>query len=258
MKQSLQHVKQMAMIFIFFFAANLLTNMVNAQEKFILSVTEFTIKNGHEKLFEDGVKEWKECYLENGGEWEWQMWKRNNGKGSVYALSSRIANWAEFDEAGDEAGKKCRIIALEKIVPHVQSRENNYYNSIPDISRAPTTEMGVIWVTFFRVDNWRVFRKIVNEISGIMEETEGDKRGFWYSAAGGGPENPHYFVSTPFKNYAALDVERDGVWELVEKAKGEEETEKMQAEFRGAVENIWSHIYNRMDDLSHFPQAEEQ
>ena len=253
MKLLVQKTKRLAIMFSIVFATILLTMISHAQEKFILSVTEFTVKNGHEKHFEDGIKEWKECYLENGGEWQWQMWKRNNGKGSVYALSSRLENWAEFDETGDEAGKKCRDIAMEKIVPHVESRENNLYNSMPDISKAATAEMGVIWVTFFQVENGKVFRDIINEISGLIKEAEGDERGYWYSAAGGGPESPHYFVSTPFKNYAALDVERDGVWKMVENVKGEEATEEMRDEFRGAVREIWSYIYKRMDDLSHFP-----
>lgn len=257
MKLLLQEKKRLASMFSIVIAALLLTIVSHAQEKFILSVTEFTVKNGHEKLFEDGVKAWKECYVENGGEWEWQMWKRNNGKGSVYALSSRIANWAEFDDAGDEAGKSCIPIALQQIVPHVESREVNYYRSMPEISKGPTTEMGVIWVTFFDVKNSTVFRQIVDEVNKVMKETEGDARGYWYDAAGGGPESPSYFVSTPFKNYAALDAERDGVWKMMEKAKGNEATDKMRDDFRASVNNTWSYIYKRMDDHSHMSPPED-
>lgn len=258
MKLLVRKTKRLATVFTILFAAMLLTMATQAQEKFILSISEFTVKNGHEKQFEDGIKEWKECYLENGGEWTWQMWKRNNGKGSVYVLSSRIKNWAEFDDAGDEAGKTCRDIAMEKIVAHVESRETNYYHSMPDISKGPTMEMGVIWVTFFEVENGTVFNNIIKEVSGIIKEAEGDERGYWYDAAGGSSESPDYFVTTPFKNYAALDIERDGVWKMVENAKGAEATEKMRDEFRGSVKDMYSYIYKRMDDLSHFtaPEAE--
>lgn len=40
----------------------------------LLSVTEFTIKPGHEMQFREGVKAWKACYLENKGEWTWRLW----------------------------------------------------------------------------------------------------------------------------------------------------------------------------------------
>jgi hypothetical protein len=181
------------------------------------------------------------------------MWKRANGKGSVYALTSSMGNWAEMDEAADEAGQKCREIVMEKIVPHIECRENNFYSSMPEISRnRDLSEMGIVWATFFKVDNYSVFNSIVKEISEIMQETEGNKRGLWYDAEGGSPETASYFVSTPFKNYAALDEDRDGVWQLVEKAKGEEAKNKMQAEFREAVKDMWSYIYERMDELSHF------
>ena len=224
-----------------------------AQEEFILTTTEFTIKNGHESQFEEGVKAWKSCYLENGGEWTWYMWKRYNGKGSVYVLSSRMANWAELERT-DEAGKKCWHIAVHQIIPHIESAEDNFSRNIPELSRSATSEMGVIWVTFFQVENSTVFRKIIEEISGIIAEAEGDKRGYWYAASGGGPESPDYFVTTPFENFAAMDVERDNVWKMVENAKGELATEEMRAEFRNSVSSAWAYMYKLMDELSHNPE----
>ena len=252
MKLSLQKVKKLATMLIIVFAGLLLTNVTQAQEKFILSTTEFTIKNGQDRQFEEGIKAWKTCYLENKGEWTWQIWKRNNGKGSVYVLSSRMENWAELDEQNDEAGKKCWEIAMEKIVPYVESREHNYSHSIPELSRTTAAEMGVIWVTFFKVDNGTIFRETINEISDIMVKVEGDKRGYWYSASGGGTDSPDYFVTTPFKNYAALDIERDGVWKMMENSKGKEDTDKMRADFRSAVTDMWGYMYKRMDELSNF------
>lgn len=234
-------------------AGLVVSNVLQAQERFILTTTEFTIKNGHERQFENGVKAWKSCYLENGGEWTWTMWRRYNGEGSVYVLSSRMANWAELDQS-DEAGKNCRDIVMDQIVPHIERSVDMFSRNIPDISRTGPSEMGVIWVTFFQVENNAVFRETINEISEIMAKTEGDKRGYWYSVSGGGPESPDYFVTTPFKNFAALDVDRDGVWQLVENAKGEKARDEMQDKFRDAVSDIWAYMYKMMDELSHNPQ----
>ena len=253
MKLSKQKMIQVTMTLVFLTAGLIIDNVVQAQEKFILSTTEFTIKNGHESQFEEGVKAWKSCYLENKGEWSWTMWKRYNGKGSVYVLSSRNANWAELDKS-DEAGKKCWQIAVDKIIPHVESKEDNFSTSIPEFSRTVLSEMGVIWVTFFQVENGAIFRETIKEITDIMVKAEGDKRGYWYSAYGGSPESPDYFVTTPFKNFAALDVERDRVWKMVENAKGKEATDAMRASFRGSVSNIWRYMYKMMDELSHNPE----
>jgi len=238
------------MVLLFLAAGLLMSNVAQAQEKSILSSTEFTIKGGHEQQFEDGIKAYKACYLGNKGEWTWTIWKRYNGKGSVYVLTSISANWAVMDDENDEAGKKCWQIVVDKIIPHVESKEDNFATSIPELSRAGASEWGVIWVNFFQVENGPLFREIIKENSEIMQKAEGDKRGYWYSANGGGPESFDYYVTTPYKNFAALDVKRDGVWDMVEKAKGKEETEKMRAKFRSSIKDTWMYLYKRMDDLS--------
>jgi len=241
------------LVFTFVAMGYLLNNEVHAQDKFILSMTKFTVKGGHEKDFEEGVKAWKACYIENKGEWTWNMWKRYNGEGSVYILTSRMANWAELDNENDEAGKKCRQIAMDKIVPHVEKSEDNFATSMPELSRVGNSDWGMIWVSEFRVDNSVVFKETITEINDIIVKAEGDKRGYWYDMNGGGPESSDYFVTTPFKNFAALDVKRDGVWDMVEKVKGKDATQKMRDKFNSCIENSWAYMYKHMDDLSHNP-----
>lgn len=248
-----QKMRRTAMILLFVATGLFAGSQVQAQEKYILSTTEFTVKNGHEKQFEDGIKAWKACYLENKGEWTWTMWQRYNGKGSVYVLSSRSANWAEFDDENDEAGKKCHQIAMYQIVPHIECSENNIASSIPEFSKTSPAEMGVIWVSFFQVENGILFREVVKEIADITQKAEGDKRGYWYDVEGGSPDGADYYVTTPFKNFAALDVKRDGVWDLVEKAKGKEETEKLRAKMRSSLNDSWAYLFKRLDELSHNP-----
>ena len=253
MKLSVQKTIRLAMVFVFIVAGLSMNSLAQTPEKFILSTTEFTVKGGHERDFEEGIKAWKACYLENKGEWTWTMWQRYNGKGSVYVLASRSANWAEFDDENDEAGKKCRQIAMYQIVPHIESSENNFATSVPEWSKTSAAEMGVIWVSFFQVENSSLFRDVIKETSDIIQKAEGDKRSYWYDVDGGSPEGADYYVTTPFKNFAALDVKRDGVWDLVEKAKGKEETEKLRAKFRSSIQDSWAYLYKRMDDLSHNP-----
>ena len=241
------------MLLIFIAVGLSMNTVAQAQGKYILSTTEFTVKGGHEKQFEDGVKAWKACYLENKGEWTWTMWQRYNGKGSVYVLASTSKNWAEMDDENDEAGKKCRQIAMYQIVPHIESSENNFATSIPEFSKTGASEWGVIWVSFFQVENSVLFKEVVKEIADISQKAEGDKRGYWYDVDGGSPDFADYYVTTPYKNFAALDVKRDPVWDMVEKAKGKDETEKLRAKMRSSLQDSWAYLYKRMDDLSHNP-----
>ena len=250
MKLTVQKMRGLAMVFMFVAVGLLVSNSVLAQEKFILSTTEFTVKSGQESKFEEGVKAWKACYLENKGTWTWTMWKRFNGKGSVYVLTSRTKNWAELDQS-DEAGKKCWQVAMDKIVPHIESTEDNFATSIPEFSRSGASDWGVVWVSNFRVENGVLFRELIKQTSEVMKKVEGDFRSYWYAQNGGGPESADFFVVTPYKNFAALDIERDGVWKMVENEKGKEETEKMRAAFRSNLENSWGYVYKRMEDLSH-------
>ena len=256
MKKFVQQTIRMAMVIIIIAAGLLMTNPSWAQEKLILTTNEFTVKNGHKSQFEEGVKAWKACYLENKGEWTWTMWKRLNGKGTVYVLSSMSPNWAKMDDENDAAGKKCRQVAIDKIFPYVESTEDNFATAMPEFSREGNSEWGVIWVTFFRVENSPLFKETVQEIGNIMKDVEGDKRGYWYSANGGGTESADYYVTTPYKNFAALDVKRDGVWELVEKAKGKDHSDKLRANLRNSLKDSWMYLYKRMDDLSHNPVVE--
>ncbi len=250
MELAKQKMRKMAMVFMFVALGLLMSNSVQAQDKFILSTTEFVVKSGHESKFEEGVKAWKACYLENKGTWTWTMWKRYNGKGSVYVLTSRTKNWAELDQS-DEAGKKCWQVAMDKIVPHVESTDDNFATSIPEFSRAGASEWGVVWVSNFRVDNSVLFRDIIKITSESIKKAEGDVRSYWYVQNGGSPESPDFYVVTPYKNFAEMDIERDGVWKMVENDKGKEEADKLRASFRSTLIDSWAYMFKRMEDLSH-------
>ena len=104
-------------------------------ESFLLNMTEITVKPGHNAQFIEGVKSWKACYLKNNGEDKWKMWKRVQGVGNVYTMTSAMANWAEMDEKGDAAGKECRMAVVNLIMPHVKSVQKNIARSMPDFSR---------------------------------------------------------------------------------------------------------------------------
>lgn len=237
--------------------STLLSNKIQAQESekgFILSMTTFTIKPGQDNQFKEGIKAWKACYLENGGEWTWNIWKRIQGKGNVYILTSSMSNWAEMDET-DESGKNCRMLARDLINPHVESAESNFARFMPDYSKSYPNPDPVLWVSSWQVNDWKKFMDGVKEVTDAVTKVEGSPRGFWYSVMGGSKDTEDVFVATPFKNFAQLDVDRDNVWTIYENAHGKEKRDQMQAEMRDVVEESWAYLYMRDEDLSHNPPA---
>lgn len=234
------------------------SNTVQAQEEApsqILSLLELTIKPNHDSQFQAGVKAWTDCYLENEGEWTWNMWSRMQGEGNVYVLSSFMGSWAELD-ADDEAGKKCRGIVEKLINPNIKKAERNYARTMPEFSKAAPVENGVISVTFWRINNSTKFINTVTEVTDAIRSSEGEPRGYWYDSYGGSTAAPHYFVVVPYANFAAMDQDRDMVWTVVEDKLGANKRKQLQADFRDAVDQSWSYMFRKVDELSRPMTAE--
>lgn len=222
------------------------------KESFLLNMSEITVKNGHNAQFIAGVKAWKDCYLENEGEDKWNVWKRVQGEGNVYTMTSSMANWAEMDEDGDEAGKNCRMIVVNLIMPHVKSVHYNIASSMPDMSSDSTfpEDTEVVWAYNVKVNNSTSFKEVLKDVNSALSKSTEGVRGYWYSVVGGAPEVSDYFVIIPHKNFADLDVEREGVWTIHEKANGKKKTDAVRAKFRAAVDSDWSYIYSLQKELS--------
>lgn len=251
-------IANFAFAFVFIAVSTLFSNGVQAQEAekgFILSMTELTIKPGHDNQFREGVKAWKACYLESGGEWTWNMWRRINGEGNVYVLTSSMGNWAEMDET-DDSGTDCRNLVRDLINPHVESSESNFARFMPDFSKSYPNPDPIIWVNYWQVNNWRKFREMAKEVTDEVAKAEGAPRGFWYSVIGGGKDTPDFFVATPFADFAAMDVDRENVWTIYENVNGKKKRDEMQAAIREITDASWSYLFRLDADISHSAPAE--
>lgn len=216
----------------------------------LLSMTEITVKSGHESQFIAGVKMWKECYLKNKGTDKFNVWRRVQGEGVMYVLTGMMDNWVEMDKE-DAAGKECQIKVLDFIMPHVEKINYSIARTMPEVSMAtPAEGTKLVWVSFFRTTNGTVFNEAIKEISSTIKSVEGTTRGTWYSFNGGGPDAPEYMVSTPYKGYADLDIKRDGVWKIYENKHGKKKSDDLRAKFRASLENDWSYLYSLNEELS--------
>ncbi|REE24767.1 hypothetical protein [Winogradskyella pacifica] len=217
-------------------------------ESNIMQLTEYTIKFGHNSTFVEGVKKWNKCYKENNGTNKWNVWHRLQGKGNIYVLESHLANWAEMAET-DAAGKACTATALEFIIPNIESFEYNTTRSIPEFSKKTAFEdLGMVWVTNFKVSDYKAFNEAVKEMSSAISKKEGDNRGYWYRVMGG--ENADFFISEPFKDFADLDKDQESIWKLYEDANGKSKAEALRQKFKDAVDDQWSYAFTLETELS--------
>ena len=228
--------------------------VVNGQEAplgHLMSVTEFTVKPGHEMQFREGIKAWKACYLENKGEWTWRLWKQQQGKGTVYVLASDMANWAEMDKT-DEQGKNCQMLAMNMINPHVEKATNHMTRIQPEISNNNPLEGEIIRVGFYKLNSAHGYKmmEVVKEVQAIRKKAGMSVPGYWYNWVTADPESPDYHVVTGYKDFAAMDIVQEGVWQTVEKEVGKAKRDELQATFRSSMASSWSYIYKLDKDIS--------
>ncbi len=237
---------------VIFFLLVLSSYVVTSQEEqgYLLNASELKIKPGHDAQFTEGVQKFKTCYQENQGTDIWNIWKRIHGDGNVYVLTSTMENWAELDKDQEEQTEECQNIARESIWPHIESSSSSIARLMPNISKDNGGDMQVIYVTFFNVENAPEFLEIVKEVVTAMEEDQGEPRGIWYSFIGGAADAPDYMVSVPYDNFAGLDIDQDGPWEIMEKKHGKAKMEEMRNRFRNSVSHMWSYLYELKGDLS--------
>jgi len=230
--------------------ALLLPTTTQAQEdqSVIMDLTAYTIKFGENSNFTEDVKKWKKCYKNNNGTGTWNVWHRLQGKGNIYVATNLFKNWAEMEQT-DAAGKACRSIAMEFIIPHIENIEYNTTRSMPEFSRKTVLEgLSLVWVTSFKVNDSEAFKEAVKEMSSAISKKEGDSRGYWYRFMGG--EAADYFVSTPFTGFADLDTVREGIWELYENANGKSKSDALRQKFMDVIDEQWSYTYTLETELS--------
>jgi hypothetical protein len=225
--------------------------MMGQNETVILNLTHVNVKMGHEAQFMEGMKMYKKCYVDNKGESGWNAWRQVQGSGMTMAFTDTMNSWAEMDDDSDPAGSSCRSMFTDFILPHVSGYDSAMATTMPDLSPNDNVTKDKVWVTYFSVNNSSDFLDGVKIVGQALEEIEGNKRGYWYAFAGGGPDSPDYMVAWPFDKYADLDKDMDGVWEVCAKKHGEKKTNEVRAKFRKAIDDSWSFLYDKNDDLTY-------
>ena len=223
-------------------------------ESRILQMFELKIKMNQNQKFNEGMKKWKDCYIENKGVDSWNVWNRVQGESGTIAVTLYMDKWAELDQEPEDADTACQQIFATDVFPYVESMQRNIATTMPELSKEPATGNSVVWVTFFNVSNSSDFTDVLRDVSSTYKEAKGERLGYWYDFAGGAPDGADYMISMPYKNFAGLDAEWDGPWDVYEEKHGKDKMSKMRSKFRDAIKDSWSYIYKLNDDLSNQSQ----
>ena len=223
-------------------------------EDAILTLTEFKIKTGHTAQFEDGIKKWKDCYNDNGGDSSWGFWSRVQGEGNVYIVTNFIENWATMDYS-EQHNDSCSVIVSDYIMPYVESTTYNITCTIPEWSKENFEgDTKIVWSTFIRVKDKRAFGEVMKEITSVTSENYGELKGIWYKFKGGDKDEAHYMISEHFENYTDLGNYIEGPFEMYAKIKGEKKANDLLDKWNNSLENSWSYIWEHNMELSNYPE----
>lgn len=228
---------------------------VTAQEEdesYILEMTEVGIKLGHASKFREAVKPYNACIAENDDDADWSAWRNVGGDGTTYHFVSSMANWAEMDEP-NPAGEACWSQHVDSIMAHVDSVSTSFARPMAAWS-GDAEGYDMVRLHQFRVDDGEAFGEAVGAITSIMKEAEYEHVGSWYDMIGNSSNEPDYFVVSHYENFAAMDEDRTGPYNVVSEHAGEERAEALWDQFGDALKDDWEYFHamlRRDSELSH-------
>jgi hypothetical protein len=240
-----------AALMVAIFGTGVLSAQNGAGASEILTTTEITVKQGHNAQFIEGVKKWKECYLNNNGKEKWSMWSRQQGPGQVYIMAGTISTWSEMEMKND-VDNECYIALLNHILPHIEKVNPRVASTMPEVSRSTPEDTKYIWVTYYNVRQENTFREVIREVTNAIRSKEGSPRGLWYNFQLGAPDTPNFMMVQPYKGYADIDIKKDSPAKIYADTVGEEKADELWNKWFETLEERWAYIYKLNPEMSSY------
>ncbi|NCO18537.1 MAG: hypothetical protein GW900_00510 [Gammaproteobacteria bacterium] len=218
----------------------------------MLEITEIGVKIGHEMKFRVGVKAYLKCYGEKGGEGSWSTWRNVDGSGTSYHVVSSRSGWAELGKV-DAARESCWPMIEEQVAPHMESVSTRFARHMPDWSGTPGDDNTVVRLHQFRVEDGKKFREVVGAVTAVMKESKYPHLGSWYDVLGNSSNEADYFVVAYYKDFAAMDEDRQTAYEAVKASAGEQRADALWEDFGDSLTDDWDYftmLLHRDDELS--------
>lgn len=213
----------------------------------VMQLIHIELKHGHDGPWRAAIKDFKACYEKAGGKRTWTAWRRLNGAGTVYTVVTSNANWAALDQR-DEAMGGCYPAMMEATTPHEASVSEEFVRPNNDFSRP--IDGDVVRVIGLMIDDYAGFMAAAGEINKTLKDADAGPHLLWMEVEGGPADAADMQIVMGYDNFAAMDVEVEGVWAVVERIHGKDKMLELRKAVQASVDDSWTYLYKRDGELS--------
>ena len=258
-------VSKSLIVVLFLILALSATVMAQNSPSQFLTVVTFTVNSGAGVQFEEYIKKIKEGAEKVGAPQTWGTSQiAFGGPGNTYRIVLQFDKWGELDAwkqgseileeayGADEAAKILRSGSMA-----IASSETSISRLLPDLSYnvdsltpAPMYQIRLSRVKRDMQDEYRGFIAKLNE----ARKKAGDRRHVIRRVSVLG-RSTMYYSAVPMEKWSERD-DREGVWEMIEKAHGANETRRLQETLQACIEESEVFVVTVRPDLSRSSTAD--
>lgn len=256
--------KSLIVVLFLIFALSATVMAQNSPAQF-LTVYTFTVNSGAGVQFEEYIKKIKEAAEKVGAPQTWGTFQiAFGGPGNTYLIAVQFDKWAELDAwsqvpeileeayGADEGAKILRSGSMA-----IASWETSISRLLPDLSYNIDS---LTPAPMYQIRLSRVKRDMQDEYRGFIAKLDearkkaGDRRHVTRRVSVMGPTTM-YSSAVPMEKWSERD-EGEGVWEMIEKAHGENETRRLRETIEASVEESDVFVITLRPDLSRSSTAD--
>jgi hypothetical protein len=239
----------------------LVAGLAGAQEApgTVSRIYTFKVKAGMEQQFEDAVKEHFQWRQQHGDPWTWMAFTVETGEDSgQYGFISSGHHWGDFDTYDAELREAVIANFRQTVSPYVESMENVFTESMPELSKPPGDELELRMVQVFhyyiKFDHGQDWTNAIAKINKALTEHDWPAHYSWSTLVNGGV-GPVYTLAVYHDSWASMAEPDTPLPALMEKAYGRMEADNIMQAISDSVLHIDSWMARLRPDLSYIPAA---
>lgn len=214
----------------------------------IVQTYTFKVDAGHGDAFRDGMKAYWACVKENGGENYWSAWVPVTGPLGEYYYRSQTMNWADMD-ADSPAGEACGDTFTDQVMPHVASMSSEIETLMPETYIASEGDVKVVRLISFDFDNTsKAYAMIKDMVAG--SEASG-RQGILWLGHNTGADKWDATVAIMNSDFAGLEPDSVGFWDMQAEHHGEEKAMKMRKDWMANTLDSSSRIVRHAESIGY-------
>jgi hypothetical protein len=227
----------------------------------IMRVYTDSVAPADQLAYEAGVKSFNKCLAEHGSKVTWTAWSHETGDTYQYSYVSEPVTWADFDGMHVQ-DQPCTAVWQSAANPHMKSETSAFMEVKPEISYTGKDDMGatnrLMGVTLLKLKRGHEahedFMAVAKKIAAAAAKTNWSNHYTFVEVMAADRGAPDFIVTGTAKNWADYGKDPDQpMWKMVEGAYGKADAAAMRKSLTGAIEESWSHVDSRNNDLTYTP-----